>query len=95
LARCAFSAEPENGLAHTHLGVAYYALGKYQDAERELRLGMVGSESRAPSLMMLVQVLAMAKRKPEALKYAEQYHEEFPQYPDDWIWLQKFLKDVE
>ena len=87
--------EPHHGPAHYNLGTVYYNQFKYADSERELLLGMEDKTSRAPALMVLVQTLAKAGRLEEARQRAEQYHREYPQYEQDWPWLQDFLAKEE
>lgn len=87
--------EPANGRARMLKGKIQYRTRHFAEAEPEFRRGMGDPEVRATSMFMLSQTLAQLGRLAEAREVAEQYHREYPDYADDWVWIQDFLSKME
>lgn len=87
--------EPDNVRAHIIKGMALRASKRFAESEPELRRSMADPEYRASSLYELSQTLASLNRFPEAHEIAEQFHNEYPENQEHYVWLQDYLKRAE
>jgi hypothetical protein len=90
----ALEREPNNSRAHLYKGNSLLERGQYGQAQPELRIAMEDPELRGPAMFLLVRTLLSA-HAPNAREVAEQYHSEFPEYEQEWLWIQAMLRQLE